>query len=85
MTFQIRQTKWDGWSNCLSADIYEWLKGENDSEFFLRENNWSMTWLLIFDHLEILQAWRIYEDNVINGGFVKIGILLKNNEWCNIT
>ena len=24
-----------------------------------------MTWLLIFDHLEILQVWRIYEDNVI--------------------
>ena len=24
-----------------------------------------MTWLLIFDQLEILQAWRIYEDNII--------------------
>ena len=24
-----------------------------------------MTWLLIFDHLETLQAWRIYEDNII--------------------
>ena len=24
-----------------------------------------MTWLLIFDQLEILQAWRIYKDNVI--------------------
>ena len=24
-----------------------------------------MTWLLIFDHFEILQVWRIYKDNVI--------------------
>ena len=24
-----------------------------------------MIWLLIFDHLETLQAWRIYEDNII--------------------
>ena len=24
-----------------------------------------MTWLLIFNHLEILQVWKIYEDNVI--------------------
>ena len=41
-----------------------------------------MTWLLIFDHLEILQAWRINEDNVI--GFAKIRIQLKNIEWYNI-
>ena len=31
----------------------------------LNLNNWSMTWLLIFDRLEILQAWKIYKDNVI--------------------
>ena len=24
-----------------------------------------MTWILIFDHLEILKAWRIYDENVI--------------------
>ena len=31
----------------------------------LNLSNWSMTYLLIFDHLKILQAWRIYENNVI--------------------
>ena len=31
----------------------------------LNSNNWLMTSLLIFDHLEILQVWRIYENNVI--------------------
>ena len=24
-----------------------------------------ITWLLIFDYLEIVQIWRIYKDNVI--------------------
>ena len=43
-----------------------------------------MTWLLISDYFENLQAWRIYEDNVTNGGFVKIHIQFKNIEWCNI-
>ena len=28
-------------------------------------NKWLMTWLLNFDHLEILYALKIYEDNVI--------------------
>ena len=27
-----------------------------------------MTWILILDHLKILQVWRIYEYNIINGG-----------------
>ena len=43
-----------------------------------------MTWLLIFDHLKILQIWRIYEDMYCNGRFVKIHIQLRNIEWCNI-
>ena len=31
----------------------------------LNLNNCLMTWLLIFDHLEILYVGKIYEDNVI--------------------
>ena len=45
-----------------------------------------MAWLLIFYHLEILQTYRIYEDDVIwsNGRFVKICIQLKTVGWYNI-
>ena len=31
----------------------------------LNLNNWLMKWLSIFNYLEILQVWRIYEDGVI--------------------
>ena len=36
-----------------------------------------MTWLLIFDHLETLQAWRIYEDNVIRRWIYQNSHLIK--------
>ena len=36
-----------------------------------------MTWLLIFDHLETLQAWRIYEDNVIRQWIYQNSHLIK--------
>ena len=44
-----------------------------------------MAWLLIFDYLEILQAWRIYEYNVIQWWMCQNCHRIKNNEWCNIT
>ena len=31
----------------------------------LKFQNLLMTWLVIFNHFEILQVWRIYKDNVI--------------------
>ena len=31
----------------------------------LNLDNWLMTYLLIFDHIEILLPWKMYEENVI--------------------
>ena len=45
----------------LNLTIYIYRERERE----LNLNNWLMTLLLIFDHHENLQAWKIYENNVI--------------------
>ena len=57
VNFQAKMMLFTIWSINSSFMHYFYYKN-------LNLNSWLMTWLLIFNQLEILQAWKIYEDNL---------------------